>query len=63
MQACNRSVADDEETKGAIVINPGNAVKHVKKILAWHDVKMRQIIATQGHINHAGGGFGLTEQF
>jgi hydroxyacylglutathione hydrolase len=55
MLACNCSVLADEATKEAVVIDPGDEVDRVQRILALHDLKVRYIIATHAHIDHVGG--------
>ncbi|HET7214028.1 MAG TPA: MBL fold metallo-hydrolase, partial [Terriglobia bacterium] len=52
---CNCSVVADDKTKEAIVIDPGDEVERVQKILTRHDLKVRYIIATHAHIDHVGG--------
>jgi len=55
MLACNCSVVGDDETKEAIVIDPGDEIERVLRILTQHDLKVRYIIATHAHIDHVGG--------
>ena len=54
MLACNCSVVGDDETKEAIVIDPGDEIERVQRILTQHDLKVRYIIATHAHIDHSG---------
>lgn len=55
MLACNCSVVGDEESKEAIVIDPGDEVERVQEILTRHSLKVKYIIATHAHIDHVGG--------
>ena len=55
MLACNCSVVADDATKEAIVIDPGDDIDKVQRILKQHDLKVRYIIATHAHIDHVGG--------
>jgi hydroxyacylglutathione hydrolase len=59
MLACNCSVLGDEETREAIVIDPGDEVERVLEILRKHHLKVRAIVATHAHIDHVGGIEGL----
>jgi len=53
--ACNCSVVGDDETKEAIVIDPGDEIERVQRILNRHDLKVKYIVATHAHIDHVGG--------
>ena len=53
--ACNCSVVGDDETREAIVIDPGDEIERVQRILTRHDLKVKYIIATHAHIDHVGG--------
>jgi len=55
MLACNCSVVGDDETKEAIVIDPGDEVERVQEILARHNLSVKYVIATHAHIDHVGG--------
>ena len=55
MLECNCSVVADDKTREAIVIDPGDDVERVQKILTRHGLKVRYIIATHAHIDHVGG--------
>ena len=55
MLACNCSVLGDEETREAIVIDPGDEVERVQEILQRHGLRARLIVATHAHIDHVGG--------
>ncbi|MEJ2009161.1 MAG: MBL fold metallo-hydrolase, partial [Acidobacteriota bacterium] len=53
--ACNCSVVGDDETKEAIVIDPGDEIERVQQILKRHDLRVKYIVATHAHIDHVGG--------
>ena len=54
MLACNCSVLGDESTGEAIVIDPGDDIEQVQKILAKHRLRVKYIVATHAHIDHVG---------
>ena len=53
--ACNCSIIGDELTREALVIDPGDEVDQIVKILKKHRLQATQIIATHAHIDHVGG--------
>ena len=55
MLACNCSILGDEITGEAVVIDPGDDIKQVQKILAQHHLTVKYIVATHAHIDHVGG--------
>ncbi len=55
MLACNCSILGDEQTREAIVIDPGDEVERVQEILAKHKLRAKFIVATHAHIDHVGG--------
>jgi glyoxylase-like metal-dependent hydrolase (beta-lactamase superfamily II) len=54
---CNCSVFGDEQTREAIVVDPGDGedVARVEAILAKHRLKAKAIVITHAHIDHVGG--------
>lgn len=52
---CNCSVVADDETKEAVVVDPGDEIERVQRILTKFDLRVRYIIATHAHIDHVGG--------
>jgi hydroxyacylglutathione hydrolase len=57
--ACNCTILGDEETREAIVIDPGDEVSRIAKRLTEQGLKLKQILVTHGHIDHVGGALKL----
>jgi len=57
--ACNCTILGDEETREAIVIDPGDDVSRIAKRLTEQGLKLKQILVTHGHIDHVGGALKL----
>jgi glyoxylase-like metal-dependent hydrolase (beta-lactamase superfamily II) len=57
--ACNCTILGDEETREAIVIDPGDDVSRIHKRLIEQGLKLKQILVTHGHIDHVGGALKL----
>ena len=56
---CNCSIIGDEKTREAIVVDPGDDIDDVLSIIAKHNLKVKQIVITHGHIDHIGGAMKL----
>ena len=56
---CNCSVIGDEQTREAMVIDPGDDVEQVLDLIRKHDLKVKQIVITHAHIDHVGGAMKL----
>jgi len=56
---CNCSVIGDEQSREAMVIDPGDDIAHVEEILRRHKLTVKQIVVTHGHIDHIGGAMKL----
>ena len=56
---CNCSVVGDEQSHEALVIDPGDDIKNVLKLVEKHGLKVKQIIITHAHIDHVGGAMKL----
>jgi hydroxyacylglutathione hydrolase len=52
---CNCSVVGDEQTREAMVIDPGDDIEKVLAILQQHNLIVKQIVITHAHIDHIGG--------
>ncbi len=59
--ACNCSVMGDETTREAMVIDPGANVDRVLDVVRRHNLSVKQIIITHGHIDHIGGAMKLKQ--
>lgn len=55
MLQCNCSVFGDEQTKEAIVIDPGDNISEILAILAQHGLRLKAVVITHAHIDHIGG--------
>src|ERR1700733_3919117 len=55
MLQCNCSIFGDEKSREAIVIDPGDNIDQIVKILAKHALKVKAIVITHAHIDHIGG--------
>ena len=56
---CNCSVVGDEQTKEAIVIDPGDDIEDVMAIVQRNGLTVKQIVVTHAHIDHVGGAMKL----
>ncbi len=56
---CNCSVVGDEQTREAIVIDPGDDIEEVMAIVRRHGLTVKQIVVTHAHIDHVGGAMKL----
>ena len=52
---CNCSIFGDEQTRQAIVIDPGEEIDKITKALDDHQLKVKAIIITHAHIDHVAG--------
>jgi hydroxyacylglutathione hydrolase len=58
---CNCSVIGDENSREAMVIDPGDEVDDVLAIIGKHNLTVKQIVITHAHIDHVGGAMKLRE--
>src|SRR5207248_3234548 len=56
---CNCSVIGDEQSREAIVIDPGDDVDDVLAIVQRHGLTVKQNVVTHAHIDHVGGAMKL----
>ena len=52
---CNCTILGSEQTREAIVIDPGDDIPFVLSRLKSHGLTPKYVIATHGHIDHVGG--------
>jgi len=52
---CNCSILGDPESHRATVVDPGDDIQSILKILNQHHLSVEQIIITHAHIDHVGG--------
>ncbi|MBV9268811.1 MAG: MBL fold metallo-hydrolase [Acidobacteriaceae bacterium] len=52
---CNCSIFGDENSREAIVIDPGDEVQDIMAILDKHQLKVKAIVITHAHIDHVAG--------
>jgi hydroxyacylglutathione hydrolase len=58
---CNCSIIGDEESRDAIVIDPGDDIEQVMAVVRKHNLTVKQIAVTHAHIDHVGGAMKLKE--
>lgn len=51
---CNCSILGDEETREAIVIDPGDEVERILAVLKKHKLTAKYILNTHAHFDHVG---------
>src|ERR1700746_802098 len=56
---CNCSVIGDEQTREAIVVDPGDDIDNIIEIVRKHNLQVKQIVITHAHIDHVGGAMKL----
>ncbi|HVW84636.1 MAG TPA: MBL fold metallo-hydrolase [Bryobacteraceae bacterium] len=55
MLACNCSIVGDENSREAIVIDPGDDISEIVAVLQRHALTVKTIVVTHAHIDHIGG--------
>jgi glyoxylase-like metal-dependent hydrolase (beta-lactamase superfamily II) len=58
---CNCSIIGDENSREAIVIDPGDDIADVLAIVQKHNLAVKQIVITHAHIDHVGGAMKLRQ--
>jgi glyoxylase-like metal-dependent hydrolase (beta-lactamase superfamily II) len=56
---CNCSIIGDEQTGEAMVIDPGDQIDDILRILREEKLQLKQIVVTHAHIDHVGGAMKL----
>ncbi|MBV8113668.1 MAG: MBL fold metallo-hydrolase [Silvibacterium sp.] len=56
---CNCTILGDEQTREAMVIDPGDNIPDILARLAKHGLTVKQIVVTHAHIDHVGGALQL----
>jgi hydroxyacylglutathione hydrolase len=52
---CNCSIFGDEQSGEALVIDPGDNIPEIERIVARHGLRVKAIVITHAHIDHIGG--------
>jgi hydroxyacylglutathione hydrolase len=52
---CNCSIFGDEQSREALVIDPGDNIPEILEIAGRHGLKVKGIVITHAHIDHIGG--------
>ena len=52
---CNCSIFGDEQSREALVVDPGDDIDQVLAIIRRHQLKVTAILITHAHIDHIGG--------
>jgi len=55
MLQCNCSIFGDEQSGDALVIDPGDNLEEIERIVARHGLHVKAIAITHAHIDHIGG--------
>ena len=55
MLQCNCSVYGDEESREAMVVDPGDNIADIMKVVEKHGLTVKAIVVTHAHIDHIGG--------
>ena len=56
---CNCSIVGDEQSREAMVIDPGDQIEDILAIVERHGLNVTQIVVTHAHIDHVGGAMKL----
>ena len=55
MLQCNCSIFGDEQSREAIVVDPGDDIASITAVLERHGLTVKAIVITHAHIDHIGG--------
>jgi len=56
---CNCTILGDEETREAIIVDPGDEITRIHRSLTDLGLTLKQILITHAHIDHVGGALKL----
>ena len=59
---CNCTILGDEETREAIIIDPGDDPEEILRRVEKHGLKIKQMVCTHTHIDHVGAIYELQEK-
>lgn len=55
MLQCNCSIFGDEQTREALVVDPGDDIAEIQAVLQTYGLTVKAIVITHAHIDHIGG--------
>lgn len=55
MLQCNCSIFGDEQSREAMVVDPGDEIARILEVLDRHGLTVKAIVITHAHIDHIGG--------
>ena len=55
MLQCNCSIFGDEQSREAMVVDPGDEIANVLEVVSRHGLTVKAIVITHAHIDHIGG--------
>ena len=58
---CNCSIFGDEQSREAIVIDPGDEIDNITAVLDRHNLRVKAIVVTHAHIDHVAGAHKLRQ--
>ena len=55
MLQCNCSIFGDEQSREALVVDPGDDIARILEVVKRHGLTVKAIVITLAHIDHSGG--------
>jgi glyoxylase-like metal-dependent hydrolase (beta-lactamase superfamily II) len=55
MLQCNCSIFGDEQSREALVVDPGDDIERILEVVKRHGLTVKAIVITHAHIDHIGG--------